>query len=402
MKDAKSSGFECDISLDAALCAVRKRQHDDDVTEEDERMLWRSESFLMARMGERQAALEILVGKIKSVQESMDFIFEEDDEELFETLIQRCIQGGAKFIGDLLEHIGSAPEQINSRPIEPIEVFRRIPADMQIPDLKRRLVKIIRDKALNAYLKEDCLRVLRRDVHNLEDSLCRSRSRAIAVRVEPQFRSCCMLCEQALQGVPVTWVGSGDSLRAVFAKSGGIDNARNYPQGIVLFWCSHSWHLDCYFKASGRGELPEKPGVCVRRDRRGNVRLQSGEDDTVDPFALGARVTFNEVKPGMTVRMTPEGCIPDCDFYIGVVLRKDAERVLMRWHDHSNGGPPPEEGIPSERPERRGWWDGGTDGGQPHRHQEPHCLVCRSALPQGAKRDRVRAQQRGQADRSLR
>eukprot|EP01062_Namystynia_karyoxenos_P050390 TRINITY_DN3915_c0_g1_i1.p1 TRINITY_DN3915_c0_g1~~TRINITY_DN3915_c0_g1_i1.p1 ORF type:complete len:1055 (+),score=406.49 TRINITY_DN3915_c0_g1_i1:77-3241(+) len=285
------------IDLDRALDTVRGTLRKAELDEEDRKNLWRSEAFLIGRMGERQAALMIMIQKIKSVKESLDYIFEEAarsgagagdaDEELFETLIQECLQGGAGFVGDLLEHIGAAPEAIGSRPIEPIEIFKRIPQDMEIPDLKRRLVKIIRDKALNTYLKQTAKVLLKKDVHELEESLLASRRGAIAVRVEPSHGTTCAVCEQALQGVPVAWVGSGADRRAIFAKSGSAGE-RVAPQGVVVFLCQHSYHTQCYLEATGSARAGDRsaPQSRVRRDRFGNCHILD-VDEMADPF--GAR-----------------------------------------------------------------------------------------------------------------
>eukprot|EP01059_Diplonema_ambulator_P035025 TRINITY_DN8133_c0_g1_i1.p1 TRINITY_DN8133_c0_g1~~TRINITY_DN8133_c0_g1_i1.p1 ORF type:complete len:972 (+),score=440.52 TRINITY_DN8133_c0_g1_i1:887-3802(+) len=233
--------------LDAAAEISKKRVQLDTITEEERKDLYRVQAFVAGRLGERHAALEILISKIKSVKESIDFIVEQNDEDLFEVLVNACLDGGQNFVADLLEHLGEAEGP--TKAIEPLDLINRIKPDMEIPDLKSKLIRIMRDQALRKYLKEGCLKVLEKDVSHLGEHLFKAHSRAVAVDVGDTHS--CSLCEQPLR----------------------LQTRK--PQGAVVFRCNHSYHLECYMQKV-EGPKYQQPPAPTGRSSRPTVRRRNG------------------------------------------------------------------------------------------------------------------------------
>eukprot|EP01061_Rhynchopus_euleeides_P023547 TRINITY_DN3829_c5_g1_i1.p1 TRINITY_DN3829_c5_g1~~TRINITY_DN3829_c5_g1_i1.p1 ORF type:complete len:980 (+),score=353.51 TRINITY_DN3829_c5_g1_i1:55-2994(+) len=217
------------IRLDKAAEVCEERL-EDNLSEEVSGSLYRAQAFVLGRLGgpERKRALEILISKIKSVKESIDFIVEHDDEDLFEALVQACLGGGQKFVADLLEHIGDAEGP--TRAIEPLDVIGRIRPDMAIPGLKEKLTHIIRDQALRKYLKDGCLRVLQKDACALDAALYEKRSQGTRVVVDSS--NLCPACQEPLR------------LRSA------------NPEGVAIFLCGHSYHHGCYHSSVGKQVPP--------------------------------------------------------------------------------------------------------------------------------------------------
>ncbi|KAJ9450214.1 Vacuolar protein sorting-associated protein 41-like protein [Diplonema papillatum] len=231
LRQASLDNFQ-GISLDTAADVCKTRLELSNIPEEDRKELYRVQAYVWGRLGERRRALEILISKIKSVKESIDFIVEHDDEDLFETLVQACLDGGQEFVADLLEHIGDAEGP--TKAIEPLDVINRIRPDMEIPGLKQKLTRIMRDQALRAYLKEGCLKVLQKDLADLGATLVHNHQRAVNVDVTKA--NPCPICDRPLRLVS------------------------QRPQGVVVFLCKHTYHASCYLKAVG------KPAVAAVKD----------------------------------------------------------------------------------------------------------------------------------------
>jgi hypothetical protein len=102
----------------------------------EEKNLFPEMVFIMGRMGNTKQGLRLLIEKIGDVKEAIDFIESQNDEDLWEDLIDYSMKN-PKFVSGLLEHIGAY--------VDPIRLIKRIPEGMEIIGLRDRLVKIISD-----------------------------------------------------------------------------------------------------------------------------------------------------------------------------------------------------------------------------------------------------------------
>lgn len=104
---------------------------------------------------------------------------------------------------------------------------------------------------------------------------------------------------------------------------------------------------------------PSSSGFPPREQPRSTWGTTWGRDTYLNPHgACPGPVTFEDATPGLLVRMTPTGCTPNRDRFVGAVLSKDGDRVQMRWNHHCDGGPPVSYNIKPEGSEMRDWWDG--------------------------------------------
>eukprot|EP01117_Protostelium_nocturnum_P020637 TRINITY_DN938_c0_g2_i1.p1 TRINITY_DN938_c0_g2~~TRINITY_DN938_c0_g2_i1.p1 ORF type:complete len:911 (-),score=318.10 TRINITY_DN938_c0_g2_i1:20-2752(-) len=161
--------------------------------------------FILGKMGNTKAGLKLLIEKIADVKKAIEFIEPQNDEELWDNLIDYSMKN-PKFVSGLLEHIGAY--------VDPIRLIKRIPEGMEIIGLRDRLVKIVSDYNLQMSLREGCKNILKADCLDLTQKLNKGQRRPI--RVEQENR--CATCEGSLIG-------------------GGKD--------VIVFGCRHFYHQGC-------------------------------------------------------------------------------------------------------------------------------------------------------------
>eukprot|EP01062_Namystynia_karyoxenos_P028115 TRINITY_DN21370_c0_g2_i1.p1 TRINITY_DN21370_c0_g2~~TRINITY_DN21370_c0_g2_i1.p1 ORF type:complete len:4236 (+),score=1617.18 TRINITY_DN21370_c0_g2_i1:88-12708(+) len=105
--------------------------------------------------------------------------------------------------------------------------------------------------------------------------------------------------------------------------------------------------------------LPRCVGLALyNTGRLRRAALPAPPDRLWGTFGVGA-CTFTDAEQNMVVCLAPR------DFprsrYVGTVVRKDRDAVVVRWNTHAEGGPPMELAgrvYARERPEARQWWSG--------------------------------------------
>jgi len=97
-------------------------------------------------MGNAKQGLQLLIEKMGDVKQAIEFIESQNDQDLWEDLIESSMKN-ADFISSLLEHIGGA-----SSYVDPIKVIKRIPDGIKINNLRDRIVKIISDYNLQVLI----------------------------------------------------------------------------------------------------------------------------------------------------------------------------------------------------------------------------------------------------------
>eukprot|EP01119_Soliformovum_irregulare_P019120 TRINITY_DN5998_c0_g1_i1.p1 TRINITY_DN5998_c0_g1~~TRINITY_DN5998_c0_g1_i1.p1 ORF type:complete len:882 (+),score=254.78 TRINITY_DN5998_c0_g1_i1:60-2705(+) len=172
-----------------------------------DRNLYKEMVFIMGRMGNTKQGLQLLIEKIGDVREAIEFIESQNDQDLWEDLIDYSMKN-PKFVSALLEEIGAH--------VDPIRLIKRIPEGMQIDHLRDRLVKIISDYNLQMSLREGCKEVLKADCVDLEERLYRGKRRGL--KVEEDMR--CAIC----------------AANVITSKS---------QTGIIVFFCRHLYHSKC-------------------------------------------------------------------------------------------------------------------------------------------------------------
>lgn len=124
--------------------------------------LVRESVYVLGRMGSSDAALRLIVGRLRDVAGAVAFVQEQHDDELWELLISLTL-GDAALAGELLDHAGGA--------VDPLRVVGALPEDMAIDRLRDRLVRIIGDFKAVMSLQQGCNAVLKADCLELADEL---------------------------------------------------------------------------------------------------------------------------------------------------------------------------------------------------------------------------------------
>ncbi|XP_064401865.1 vacuolar protein sorting-associated protein 41 homolog [Halichondria panicea] len=163
--------------------------------------------YLLGRMGNQKAALELIIKKLEDVDMAIEFTMEEGDEDLWELLISLSIHKPT-FITGLLNNVGTH--------IDPTKLIKKIPERTEIPNLGRSLVKLLQDFQVQVNLREGCKKILVKDSHSLMEKLHRLQKRPIHVDNDAKCKTCC-----------------GEVI--------DMDEQSDY----VIFFCGHIYHQRC-------------------------------------------------------------------------------------------------------------------------------------------------------------
>ncbi|KAH6937838.1 hypothetical protein HPB50_004636 [Hyalomma asiaticum] len=131
--------------------------------------------FLLKRMGNTKEALHQIMDKLGDVHQAISFCKEHNDLDLWKDLIKHSLNK-PPFITTLLHKIGAH--------VDPILLITQIPTELDIPQLRDSLVKIMRDYNLQISLREGCKKILVSDCIGLLQKLHRQQSRGIAIACE--------------------------------------------------------------------------------------------------------------------------------------------------------------------------------------------------------------------------
>jgi vacuolar protein sorting-associated protein 41 len=169
--------------------------------------LYLEQVFILKRMGNTDDALTLIVEKLQDVEQAILFVEEQKDDRLWEDLIEHGLRN-PKLLADLLEHVGS-------HYVNPQLLLRRIPNDLEIPNLKNKLVKIIQDYVMQESLVIGCHNIFSRDCDGLMDKLVTQSRSAMQIDVEQR----CGLCNDLI------FLGK--------------------LNGVTMFFCKHIFHTSC-------------------------------------------------------------------------------------------------------------------------------------------------------------
>ena len=161
--------------------------------------------FLLGRTGDVRGALNLIIERLHDVRMAVDFVKQQDDDELWDRLLDYS-QDRPDFIRGLLEHVGGE--------IDPVRIIRIIRPGLEIPGLKPAVIKTLHTIYLQHSLLQGCSAVQHHAVRELtsqyHDALRAARYCDAHTR--------CVVCTEPI-------VGS------------------THP--AVLFFCWHTAHLPC-------------------------------------------------------------------------------------------------------------------------------------------------------------
>jgi hypothetical protein len=122
-------------------------------------------------MGSSDAALRLIITKLRDVEGAVTFVKDSRDDELWDLLISLTL-GDAALTGALLDHAGGSC-------VDPLRLVTSIPDDIKIERLRDRLVRVITDFRATVSLQRGCNAVLRADCLELGDKLYLELKRAL-------------------------------------------------------------------------------------------------------------------------------------------------------------------------------------------------------------------------------
>merc|ERR1719153_945971 len=189
--------------------------------------------YLLARMGNTRAALELIMKELVDVEQAVEFCKEHDDSELWEDLIRYSLDK-PPFIIVLLNNVGTH--------IDPRILVERIEPGLEIPGLRQSLIQILRDYNLQVSLQEGCKRILVSDCYSLLTRKVRGASRGLLVSSEASCPEC------------------GE---VIVREAAGVED-------LAVLACRHTFHASCLGQSV----------VCTVCNKGGDAGFLSGHTST--------------------------------------------------------------------------------------------------------------------------
>jgi len=165
--------------------------------------------YLLARMGNTRAALNLIIKELADIEYAVQFCKEHEDSELWNDIINYSLDKPL-FINYLLHNTGTH--------IDPRILIEKIEPGLKIPGLRDSLIQILRDYNLQICLEEGFKKILVADCYSLLKRQVSSMSKGVKVSGE-------MVC-------PV-------------CTSGLLARDPTRMQNIVVFNCRHAYHTEC-------------------------------------------------------------------------------------------------------------------------------------------------------------
>ncbi|KAI4491843.1 PREDICTED: vacuolar protein sorting-associated protein 41 homolog [Polistes canadensis] len=162
--------------------------------------------YLLGRIGNISEALALMTRELDDMESAIAFCQEHDDEELWNDLVNYSLDK-PKAITFLLQNIGTY--------VDPRLMVQRINPSLEIPGLKKALVKMMCDYNLQVSIQEGCKKILSNDYFNLHERLVRCHQKGILINDD----QLCGACHRKI----------------IMGES----------KNLVIFYCKHSFHEDC-------------------------------------------------------------------------------------------------------------------------------------------------------------
>ncbi|XP_034950259.1 vacuolar protein sorting-associated protein 41 homolog [Chelonus insularis] len=162
--------------------------------------------YLLGRIGNTSEALSLMTKELNDIQGAIAFCQEHNDEELWNDLINYSLQKSEN-ITFLLQKIGTY--------VDPRLLVQKIEPSMEIPGLKKALVKMMCDYNLQVSVQEGCKKILSNDYFNLHEKLVKSHHKGFYIDDDQMCGAC--------HGKVIV----------------------RDPRNLVVFYCKHLFHEDC-------------------------------------------------------------------------------------------------------------------------------------------------------------
>lgn len=176
--------------------------------------------YLLAKMGNKKEALQLLLHEITDASQALKFI-DTYDQQLWNDLVTFSVEN-LSFLTKLLDFIGNCD-------FNPAHVVSQIPPASAIPHLRQRMRRLISQYGFQSFLYDKCNDVLEDDTLSLLRLLNQRQRRAI--KVDPQVR--CVACARPLYITPGR-INPNNS-------SGSSSSNSSIPHDSTIIWGSSSY-----------------------------------------------------------------------------------------------------------------------------------------------------------------
>jgi vacuolar protein sorting-associated protein 41 len=133
-------------------------------------MRLRATRFILSKTGQTKRALFLIIDKLGDVSQAIQFVKEQDDQDLWDNLLDYSMDK-PRFIRGLLEEVGTS--------IDPITLVRRIPEGLEIEGLREGIGRMVREYEIQHSISDGVARVLRGEVATGMDQLRAGQKRGV-------------------------------------------------------------------------------------------------------------------------------------------------------------------------------------------------------------------------------
>lgn len=233
--------------------------------------------YLLSKEGRMTEALRLIIDEIGDVSQAISFAKEQDDQSLWDDLLNRSMNKPA-FIRGLLEEVGTS--------INPVKLIRRIPKGLEIDGLKVSLIRMIREYEIQNSISEGVARVFRGEVAAAMAEKSKGLNKGIKFEIGEIHKD--PITVQSQRG--------GRSRKVQKGYCPGCDEAfiPEDPHLLISFPCQHVFHLPCLLSFSDPdGKDADRIPSSLR-----DLDCQSEYDRNIGPKVDHASLLRNLVNEG--------------------------------------------------------------------------------------------------------
>ncbi|KAL8912838.1 MAG: hypothetical protein Q9171_002216 [Xanthocarpia ochracea] len=239
--------------------------------------------YLLSKEGRMTEALRLIINEIGDVRQAIAFAKEQDDQSLWDDLLNYSMYKPS-FIRGLLEEVGTS--------IDPVKLVRKIPEGLAVEGLKGGLMRMIREYEIQHSISEGVARVLRGEVAAAMADKGKGLNKGIKFEIGETNKD------------PITMHNprTGRPRQVKKGQCPGCEKAflPEDAELLISFPCQHVYHLPCLLSFEGK-ELEDIPASLM------NLEWQSEYDRSIGPKIDHAALLRNQVNRGCPLEKSDAG-----------------------------------------------------------------------------------------------
>ena len=132
-----------------------------------DKQLYKEQVHILRRMGSTNQALHLIIEKLNDVKQAIQFIQQDKNNSLWPQVIKHSLNN-PNFLIQLLDVIGDGYDYEH---LNILMLIEQIPNHLLIPNLKDKIINILRDQTLQLQVRIGCNNILKRDCLDLQSKL---------------------------------------------------------------------------------------------------------------------------------------------------------------------------------------------------------------------------------------